>query len=121
MPPKHATSFLGVYGDLMSKFICPVAKCHEKVSPENYYGHVIEYEEKYNGQVIHGGVPLWTSHNRFAEFFFPDIWNSTLAIKKKWRMIAQAYIKQQRALKKQYKHQEKQKKEERYGIEHFLR
>ena len=113
--------FLGVYGDLMSKFICPVAKCHEKVSPENYYEHVIEYEEKYNGQVIHGGVPLWTSHNRFAEFFFPDIWNSTLAIKKKWRMIAQAYIKQQKSLKKQYKRQEKPKKEEKYGIEHFLR
>jgi len=27
------------------KFICPVAKCHEKVSPENYYEHVIEYED----------------------------------------------------------------------------
>jgi hypothetical protein len=105
----------------MASIICPVAKCGKRVSPENYYEHVIEYEEKYKGQVIHGGIPLWTSHNRFAEFFFPDIWNSDMAIKKKWRMIAQAYINQQKSLKKQYKHQEKQKKEERYGIEHFLR
>ena len=102
------------------KFICPVAKCGKKVSPENYYGHVIEYEEKYNGQVLQGGIPLWTSHNRFAEFYFPDIWNSSMAIKKKWRMIAQAYIKQQKLLKKQYK-QQKPKKEEKYGIEHFMR
>ena len=98
------------------RFVCPVAKCHENVSPENYYEHVIEYEEKYKDNPI-----LAKSHDRFANYFFPDIWNSNMAIKKKWRMIAQAYIKQQKSLKKQYKHQEKQKKEERYGIEHFMR
>ena len=86
------------------------------VSPENYYDHVIEYEEEHKDNPV-----LMKSHDRFANYFFPDIWNSTLTIKKKWRMIAQAYIKQQKSLKKQYKRQEKPKKEERYGIEHFLR
>ena len=61
------------------------------------------------------------SHDRFADYFFPNIWNSALAIKKKWRMIAQAYIKQQKSMKKQYKQQEKAEKKEKYGIEHFLR
>ena len=86
------------------------------VSPDDYYIHVKKYEEKYKDNPI-----LAKSHDRFANYFFPDIWNSNMAIKKKWRMIAQAYIKQQKSLKKQYKHQEKQKKEERYGIEHFAK
>lgn len=98
------------------KFICPVAKCHEKVSPENYYQHVVEYENEHKDNPV-----LMKSHDRFASWFFPDIWNSDMTIKKKFRMVAQAYIKQQKSLKKQYKHQEKAEKEERYGIEHFLR
>ena len=100
----------------MASIICPVAKCGKKVSPENYYNHVLEYEEEHKDNPV-----LMKSHDRFADYFFPNIWNSALAIKKKWRMIAQAYIKQQKSLKKQYKHQEKPKKEEKYGIEHFLR
>ena len=98
------------------KLLCPVAKCGKRVSPENYYDHVIEYEEEHKDNPV-----LMKSHDRFANYFFPALWNSDMTIKKKWRMIAQAYIKQQKSLKKQYKHQEKQKKEERYGIEHFLR
>ena len=98
------------------KLLCPVAKCHEKVSPENYYDHVIEYEEEHKDNPV-----LMKSHDRFANYFFPDIWNSALAVKKKWRMIAQAYVNQQKLLKKQYKQQQKPEKEERYGIEHFLR
>ena len=100
----------------MASIICPVAKCGKKVSPENYYNHVLEYEEEHKDNPV-----LMKSHDRFADYFFPNIWNSALTIKKKWRMIAQAYIKQQKSLKKQYKHQEKPKKEEKYGIEHFLR
>ena len=98
------------------KLLCPVAKCGKRVSPDNYYDHVIEYEEEYKDNPV-----LMKSHDRFANYFFPALWNSDMTIKKKWRMIAQAYIKQQKSLKKQYKHQEKPKKEERYGIEHFLR
>ena len=98
------------------KLLCPVAKCGKRVSPENYYDHVIEYEEEHKDNPV-----LMKSHDRFANYFFPALWNSDMTIKKKWRMIAQAYIKQQKSLKKQYKHQEKQEKEERYGIEHFLR
>ena len=98
------------------KLLCPVAKCGKRVSPENYYDHVIEYEEEHKDNPL-----LAKSHDRFADYFFPALWNSNMTIKKKWRMIAQAYIKQQKSLKKQYKHQEKPKKEERYGIEHFLR
>ena len=100
----------------MASIICPVAKCGKRVSPENYYEHVIEYEEKYKDNPL-----LAKSHDRFADYFFKNIWNSDITIKKKWRMIAQAYIKQQKSLKKQYKHQEKPKKEERYGIEHFVK
>ena len=98
------------------KLLCPVAKCGKRVSPENYYDHVIEYEEEHKDNPL-----LAKSHDRFADYFFPALWNSNMTIKKKWRMIAQAYINQQKSLKKQYKHQEKQKKEERYGIEHFMR
>ena len=100
----------------MASIICPVAKCGKKVSPENYYNHVLEYEEEHKDNPV-----LMKSHDRFADYFFPALWNSNMTIKKKWRMIAQAYIKQQKSLKKQYKHQEKPKKEEKYGIEHFLR
>ena len=98
------------------KLLCPVAKCHEKVSPENYYDHVIEYEEEHKDNNI-----LMKSHDRFANYFFPDIWNSGMTINKKFRMVAQEYIKQQKSMKKQYKHQGRQKKGEKYGIEHFLR
>ena len=98
------------------RFVCPVAKCGKKVSPEDYYQHVVEYENEHRDNPV-----LMKSHDRFASWFFPDIWNSDMTIKKKFRMIAQAYIKQQKSLKKQYKHQEKQKKEEKYGIEHFMR
>ena len=100
----------------MASIICPVAKCGKKVSPENYYNHVLEYEEEHKDNPV-----LMKSHDRFADYFFPNIWNSALAIKKKWRMIAQAYIKQQKSMKKQYKQQEKAEKKEKYGIEHFLR
>ena len=100
----------------MASIICPVAKCGKMVSPENYYDHVIEYEEEHKDNPV-----LMKSHDRFADYFFPALWNSDMTIKKKWRMIAREYIKQQKSLKKQYKHQEKQEKEERYGIEHFLR
>ena len=98
------------------RFVCPVAKCGKKVSPEDYYQHVVDYENEHRDNPV-----LMKSHDRFASWFFPDIWNSDMTIKKKFRMIAQAYIKQQKSLKKQYKHQEKQKKEEKYGIEHFMR
>ena len=100
----------------MASIICPVAKCGKKVSPENYYNHVLEYEEEHKDNPL-----LAKSHDRFADYFFPNIWNSSMAIKKKWRMIAQAYIKQQKSMKKQYKQQEKAEKKEKYGIEHFLR
>ena len=100
----------------MAKIICPVAGCGKRVSPENYYAHVLEYEEEHKDNPV-----LMKSHDRFANYFFPALWNSDMTIKKKWRMIAREYIKQQKSLKKQYKHQEKPKKEERYGIEHFLR
>ena len=98
------------------RFVCPVAKCGKKVSPEDYYQHVVEYENEHRDNPV-----LMKSHDRFASWFFPDIWNSDMTVKKKWRMVAQEYIKQQKSMKKQYKHQEKPKKEERYGIEHFLR
>ena len=98
------------------RFVCPVAKCGKKVSPEDYFRHVAEYENEHKDNPV-----LMKSHDRFASWFFPDIWHSGMTIKKKFRMVAQEYVKQQKSLKKQYKRQEKQKKEERYGIEHFLR
>ena len=100
----------------MASIICPVAKCGKKVSPENYYNHVLEYEEEHKDNPV-----LMKSHDRFANYFFPALWNSDMTIKKKWRMIAQAYIKQQKSLKKQYKKQEKQEYKDNYGIEHFAK
>ena len=98
------------------KVKCPVAKCGKEVYPQNYYKHVKEYEEEHKDNPM-----LAKSHDRFANYFFPALWNSDMTIKKKWRMIAQAYIKQQKSLKKQYKKQEKQEHKEKYGIEHFSR
>ena len=86
------------------------------VSYDTYYIHVKKYEEKYKDNPL-----LAKSHDRFANYFFPNIWNSDMAIKKKWRMVAQEYIKQQKSMKKQYKKQESQEHREKYGIEHFLR
>ena len=98
------------------RFVCPVAKCGKKVSPEDYYQHVSEYENEHKDNPV-----LMKSHDRFASWFFPDIWHSGMTIKKKFRMVAQEYIKQQKSLKKQYKKQESQEHREKYGIEHFLR
>ena len=98
------------------KLLCPVAKCGKRVSPENYYDHVIEYEEEHKDNNI-----LMKSHDRFASWFFSNIWNSDISVKKKFRMVAQEYIKQQKSLKKQYKKQEKQEYKDNYGIEHFAK
>ena len=98
------------------RFVCPVAKCEKKVSPEDYHRHIVEYENEHRDNPV-----LMKSHDRFASWFFPRIWNSGMTMKKKWRMVAQEYIKQQKSLKKQYKKQEKQEHKEKYGIEHFSR
>ena len=98
------------------RFVCPVAKCGKKVSPEDYYQHVVEYEEEHKDNQL-----LAKSHDRFANYFFPDIWHSDMTINKKFRMVAQEYIKQQKSLKKQYKKQEKQEYKDNYGIEHFAK
>ena len=34
------------------RFVCPVAKCGKKVSPEDYYQHVVEYEEEHKDNPV---------------------------------------------------------------------
>ena len=80
------------------RFVCPVAKCHEKVSPENYYIHVKKYEEKYKDNPL-----LAKSHDRFCAYFYPQIWNSEHSLKYKYRNIAKKYIEDQKKLKIQKK------------------
>ena len=93
------------------RFVCPVAKCHEKVSPENYYEHVIEYEEKYKDNPI-----LAKSHDRFCAYFYPTIWNSDHSLKYKYRNIAKAYIEDQKKFKEFKKKYNKPKKDD---VKHF--
>ena len=74
----------------MAKFLCPVAKCEEIISPQRYMKHVRKYEEKHSDNPL-----LAKSHDRFASSFFPDIWNGGLPPEAKWRKIAWAYRKKQ--------------------------
>ena len=84
------------------KFICPVAKCEERVYPQTYYAHVKRYEKEHEDNPL-----LAKSHDRFADYFFKDIWNSDLPIEVKWRKIAIAYKEQQKKLKVQAQKQKK--------------
>jgi hypothetical protein len=82
--------------NIMSKFQCPVAKCEERVYPQNYYAHVKRYEKEHEDNPL-----LAKSHDRFANYFFKEIWESDLPPEVKWRKIAIAYKEQQKKLKVQ--------------------
>ena len=100
------------------KIKCPVAGCDYIVKgADDGFKHFQNYDEFH--KALHWN---WIKYyyGSIANSDMPDTVKFRLAYKK-WRMIAQAYIKQQKSLKKQYKHQEKPKKEERYGIEHFVK
>ena len=88
--------FWGFMVNIMSKFQCPVAKCEERVYPQNYYAHVKRYEKEHEDNPL-----LAKSHDRFANYFFKEIWESDLPPEVKWRKIAIAYKEQQKKLKVQ--------------------
>ena len=96
MPPNMRPHFWGFMVNIMSKFQCPVAKCEERVYPQNYYAHVKRYEKEHEDNPL-----LAKSHDRFANYFFKEIWESDLPPEVKWRKIAIAYKEQQKKLKVQ--------------------
>ena len=70
---------------------CPIVKCNKPIVPKYYYKHVKEYEEEHRDNEL-----LSKSHDRFADYYFHNIFSSDLPEQEKWQRIAEAYIQQEK-------------------------
>ena len=73
---------------------CPVALCPWEGKTHDFWKHIEEYKITWKG-VMDSGFPRSESHERWASYFFPKIWNNPdLPEKVKWTNIAVAYVNQ---------------------------
>ena len=76
------------------KVKCPVALCGWEGKPHHFHKHIEDYRITWKG-VMDSGFPRSESHERWASYFFPKIWNNPdLPEKVKWTNIAVAYVNQ---------------------------
>ena len=74
------------------KIQCPVALCGWEGKPHQFHKHIEDYKIEWKG-VMDNGFPRAESHERWANYFFPKIWNDPdLSVKVKWTNIAFAYV-----------------------------
>ena len=86
------------------KIKCPVALCGWEGKSHQFHKHIEEYKITWKN-VMDSGFPRSESHDRWANYFFKEIWNDpNLPEKVKWTNIAIAYVNQS---KKQNKMQHK--------------
>ena len=86
------------------KVKCPVALCEWEGKTYQFHKHIEEYKITWKN-VMDSGFPRSESHERWANYFFKEIWNDpNLPEKVKWTNIAIAYVNQS---KKQNKMQHK--------------
>ena len=86
------------------KIKCPVALCGWEGKTHQFHKHIEEYKITWKN-VMDSGFPRSESHERWANYFFKEIWNDpNLPEKVKWTNIAIAYVNQS---KKQNKMQHK--------------
>ena len=73
---------------------CPVALCEWEGKPHQFAKHIEDYKVTWK-DVIDNGFPRAESHERWANYFFKEIWsNPNLDDKTKWTNIAVAYVNQ---------------------------
>ena len=73
---------------------CPVALCGWEGKPHQFHKHIEDYKITWK-DVMDSGFPREESHERWANWFFRDIWNNPdLPEKVKWTNIAVAYANQ---------------------------
>ena len=85
---------------------CPVALCGWEGKPYQFRKHIEDYKTTWK-DVMDSGFPRSESHERWASYFFPKIWNNpNLDERSRWTNIAVAYmnqIKNRRKMKQQRK------------------
>ena len=87
------------------KIRCPVALCLWEGKTYDFWKHIEEYKTTWKG-VMDNGYPRSESHERWALFFYKDIWNNPdLTEKVKWTNIAVAYVEKIKSQSKMAKHQ----------------
>ena len=73
---------------------CPVAMCGWEGKTHQFHKHIEEYKITWKN-VMDSGFPRSESHERWANYFFKEIWNDpNLPEKVKWTNIAIAYVNQ---------------------------
>ena len=76
------------------KIKCPVALCGWEGKAHQFHKHIEEYKITWKN-VMDSGFPRSESHERWANYFFKEIWNDpNLPEKIKWTNIAIAYVNQ---------------------------
>ena len=73
---------------------CPVALCLWEGKTHQFAKHIEDYKITWK-DVMDSGFPRAESHERWANYFFKEIWNNpSLDDKTKWTNIAVAYVNQ---------------------------
>ena len=86
---------------------CPVALCGWEGKPHQFRKHIEDYKITWKG-VTDSGFPREESHERWANYFFPKIWNNPdLPEKVKWTNISVAYVNQTKGQSKTVQHKGK--------------
>ena len=86
---------------------CPVALCGWEGKPHQFHKHIEDYKIRWK-DVMDSGFPRSESHERWANYFFPKIWNNPdLTEKIKWTNIAVAYVNQMKSQSKMVQHKHK--------------
>ena len=89
------------------KIKCPVALCLWEGKTHNFWKHIEDYKTTWK-EVMDSGFPRSESHERWANYFFPKIWNNLdLPEKVRWTNIAVAYVNQIKNQSKTAQHKHK--------------
>ena len=79
------------------KIKCPVALCGWEGKTHDFWRHIEDYKITWK-DVMDSGFLRSESHERWANYFFKEIWNNpNLSEKVKWTNIAVAYVIRSRA------------------------
>ena len=89
------------------KIKCPVALCGWEGKTHDFWKHIEEYKITWK-DVVDSGFPREESHERWANYFFKEIWNNPdLPENVKWTNIAVAYVNQIKNQSKMTQHKGK--------------